>query len=103
MYITYEVETGKVVAYSDNPQNRNDIKKGQKEIEVDMEFQHVATVEGGLSYDEETGEFSNQNEVIAKITEAAQLKLDAEKVAAAQAEEQTEEKPEPKKKSKKKK
>lgn len=68
MFITYD-QNGKVTAYSDKQRNVLDLKEGEKEVEVDMEFQLVSCKEGGLTYSEgkskSKGELKNDGKIIA--------------------------------------
>lgn len=63
MFITYK-ENGKVTAYSDKERNVRDLKKGEKEVEVDMDFDLIACEEGGLVYI--GGLLMNSGKIIAK-------------------------------------
>ncbi len=62
MFVTHDIN-GKVTAYSDKSRNIRDLQEGETEVEVDMEFNHVACVEGGLVFEE--GQLKNSGEVIA--------------------------------------
>lgn len=62
MFITYN-ETGKVTAYSDKSRHPNDIKEDETQCEVDIDFNIIECVDGGLIF--EDGILKNNGEAIA--------------------------------------
>ena len=66
MFVTYN-DTGLVVGYSDKLRHPNDLKEGELQSEVDLEFQYISCKENGLKFIE--GKLLNDNIVIANLKE----------------------------------